>query len=98
MTFYRTFFAIALFALPLLAWGVDTDSVRTKDSDVFVVKTAKKLAGAKVEIFSASGQLVTAQMVQSRKVIIDFGNIENGTYTIKITKDEIHREFQYEKK
>lgn len=98
MTFYRTFFATALIALPLLAVATDGDSVRTKDKDLFVLKTERKFAGAKVEVFTNSGQLVTAQKVEGRKVIIDFGSTEYGTYTIKVSKGDRVKEFEYIRK
>ena len=97
MTFYRTFFATALISLPLLALGVDSDSVRTKDKDLVVVKAEGDLEGAKVEVYR-SGELVTAQRMQGKKLIIDFGNTENGTYTIKLVKGDMVKEFQYVKK
>jgi len=69
-----------------------------KEKDLFVFKTAKGSTDAKVEVFSDAGELVTAQTIQKRKIIIDFGGVAFGTYTIKVTKGDRVREFQYIKR
>lgn len=66
-----------------------------KARDLFVLKAEKELVGAKVEIFSDEGELVTAHRVQKRKMIIDFGGVANGTYTIRLTKGDNIRSFTY---
>ena len=68
------------------------------EKGVFVVKTEKRLIGAKIEVFSEKGELITAQTMQKRKMIIDFGDTRNGSYTIKVTKGDVVEEFQYVKK
>ena len=67
-------------------------------SDLFVFRTQKKLLGAKVEIFSDEGELLTTHTVQKRKMIVDFRDATSGTYTIKVSKGELVREFQYTRK
>ncbi|HLT72067.1 MAG TPA: T9SS type A sorting domain-containing protein [Cyclobacteriaceae bacterium] len=69
-----------------------------KEKDLFVLKAAKGSDDAKVEIFSDAGELVTAQTIQQRKIIIDFGGVAFGTYTIKVTQGDSVREFRYVKK
>lgn len=69
-----------------------------KAQDFFVLKAEKELVGAKVEIFSDEGELVTAHRVQKRKMIIDFGGMANGTYTIRLTKGDEMRTFSYNRK
>lgn len=69
-----------------------------KEKDLFVFKTAKGSNDAKVEVFSDAGELVTAQTTQQRKIIIDFGGVAFGTYTIKVTQGDSVREFRYVKK
>jgi hypothetical protein len=93
----------ALFVLmqPLLAAvSMDgaTGTVPGKHKDLFTVKTNRKFVGAKVEILASNGNVVTSQILQKRKVIIDFGDIKYGTYTIRISKGGQIKEFQYDKK
>jgi hypothetical protein len=69
-----------------------------RNQNLFVVKTGKELIGAKVEIYSASGDLITTQITQKRKMYIDFNGATLGTYTIKLTKGETVKEFNFRKK
>ena len=71
---------------------------KEKDKNLFVVRADKHFEGAKVEIFATSGQLLTVQTVEKKKLYIDFGDAVLGTYTIKVTKDEKVQEFQFTKK
>lgn len=70
----------------------------SKDKNLFVVRADKHFEGAKVEIFATSGQLLTVQTVEKKKLYIDFGDAVLGTYTIKVTKDEKVQEYQFTKK
>jgi len=69
-----------------------------KHRTFFVVKAPKKLVGAMVEVYASNGNLLTAQSLQRRKMIIDFGGATTDTYTIRITKDGAQREYQYIKR
>ena len=66
--------------------------------NIFVIKTDKKFLGAKVEIISAEGNLITSQQLERRKVVIDFGAVKYGTYTIKVSKGKESRVFLFVKK
>lgn len=74
------------------------DVVSSKYKNLFVFKAEKKFVGATVEILSSKGEVVTAQTLQKRKMIIDFCDVKYGTYTIRISKDKKVKEFKYEKK
>jgi hypothetical protein len=74
------------------------DVVNTKYKNLFVFKAERKLIGAKVEVFSMNGDLVTAQRLHRRKMIIDFCDVKFGEYTIRITKGNEKQEFHYVKK
>ncbi|MBL0742111.1 hypothetical protein [Chryseolinea lacunae] len=67
----------------------------SKHRTFFVFKAQKKFVGATVEVFTSQGALLTSQALERRKMIIDFGNATTDTYTIRITKGEAQREFQY---
>ncbi|HEY9047451.1 MAG TPA: T9SS type A sorting domain-containing protein [Ohtaekwangia sp.] len=69
-----------------------------KHKNLFVLKTQKKFKGAKVEVFHANGELLTSQNLQKRKVIIDFGSVQHGTYVIRLTKGNNVQEFEYTSK
>ncbi|SKC72113.1 T9SS type A sorting domain-containing protein [Ohtaekwangia koreensis] len=66
-----------------------------KQRELFVIKAQKKFKGAKVEVFQANGELMTSQNLQKRKMIIDFGSVQQGTYVIRLTKGDDVQEFQY---
>ena len=51
-----------------------------------------------MEIYNASGELITTQSLQKRKMVIDFGDAMLGLYTIKVVKGDSKQEFKYLKK
>jgi len=86
---------IALLALPLTVAANVGDG---GDSQVFVLKAEKRFVGAKVEIFAANGNLITAQKVDKKKLVIDFGDVRKGVYTIRLTKGDERQEYTFEKR
>jgi hypothetical protein len=72
-------------------------SGNAKEDDLFIVKTARKLVGATVEIYSDDGVLVTAQFMVKRKMVIDFRAMTSGAYTIKVVKGDVTHEFHFVK-
>lgn len=100
--FFKTFFVAMVLSLSgsAIMAGPSEDQERIfsgKEKDLFVFRTEKGFIGAKVEIFSDSGELLTAQTIQKRKMIIDFGDVAFGTYTIKVSKGNMVQEFQFVK-
>ena len=71
---------------------------QTKNKSLFVYKTQRKFVGAMVEIYTSNGELLTAQNLLKRKLIIDFGTVLRDTYTIRVVKGNDIQEFQYVKK
>ena len=68
---------------------------QTKNKGLFVYKTQRKFVGAMVEVYTSNGNLLTAQNIQKRKLIIDFGSAQKGTYIIRVVKGGDTREFQF---
>lgn len=89
-----------LLSLPILvaAGTQDAGDDDSKSNSVYVLKADKKFIGAKVEIFTAGGQLITAQTVDKKKMLIDFGDVKMGVYTIKLTNGDDTQSFTFEKK
>lgn len=75
---------------------VHVDAMQT-DNHRFVFSN-KKMRGAKVEVYHANGELITAQKLIRRKLIIDFSDVRAGSYTIVVKKGETKKEFQFEKR
>jgi hypothetical protein len=69
-----------------------------KAKSLFTLKTEKEFVGAQVQIYNSSGQMITSQNLQKRKMVIDFGDAKFGIYTIKVVKGESQQEFKYLKK
>ena len=89
------------FSSTVIAMAAKTDEAKattSKHKSFFKVKTPKKFLGATVEVFVGDGDLLTAQNLQKRKIIIDFGDAKGGTYTIRLTKGNTTKEFLYIKK
>lgn len=99
----KTFISIivTLFVLTAAHAGPGDDEAvdgGSKEKDLFVFKTDKKLVGATVEIYTSEGELVTSQQLNKRKMVIDFGPVSKDTYTIRVVKGDETKEFHYEKK
>ena len=73
------------------------DPVAGKNKNIFVVKTERKLVGGKVEILSAKGEVVATQVLQKKRMFIDFSDVREGLYTIRVSKGNDVKEFQFEK-
>ena len=71
---------------------------QTKNKSLFVYKTQRKFVGAMVEVYTSNGDLLTAQNLQKRKLIIDFGTAIKDTYTIRVVKGNEIREFHFVKR
>ncbi|MBT1689342.1 T9SS type A sorting domain-containing protein [Dawidia soli] len=69
-----------------------------RENSLFILKAEKSFVGATVEIFHVSGDLLASQQLQKRKVVIDFGSVQYGTYIIRLTKGDKIQEYQYTKK
>jgi hypothetical protein len=81
------------------AGSIDTVRVgNSKMKNFFVYKTNKKFLGARVEIISSSGNVITSSSLQKRKLVIDFGDVNFGAYTIRVSKGNEKEEFVYIKK
>ncbi len=89
---------MSLTAAPVPPHEEVVDVMNTKYKNLFVFKAERELLGAKVEVYSMNGDLVTAQRLHRRKMIIDFCDVKFGEYTIRITKGNRKQEFRYVKK
>jgi hypothetical protein len=76
----------------------DLAPVPAKYKDLFVFKAERNLKGATVQVLTAKGAVVTSQTLQKRKVIIDFGSVKQGMYTVRISKGDVVKELHYNKK
>lgn len=74
------------------------DPINGKDKNLYVIKTDKKFVGAKVEIVQANGTVIAEQILQRRKMIVDFDDMKMGSYTIRIKKGDEVKEMTFTKK
>jgi hypothetical protein len=82
--------------------AVGTGSVQVKERskrDLLVLTTQRSMRGARVQVFHESGDLVTAQKLKRRKMIIDFCDVSDGNYVVVVvSKNGTTEKFQYEKR
>jgi hypothetical protein len=77
----------------------ETDKVTpAKSKSIFIFKANKEFLGARVDILTEGGSVITSQQLEKRKVIIDFGSVKMGTYTIRVSKGGKTKAYQYIKK
>lgn len=72
-------------------------AVLSAKRDIFYFKVAPELIGARVDVYSASGKLLATSRISHRRAIIDFYFEDAGTYSIRITKDDLVLNFDYMK-
>ncbi len=90
-----------LSAAPLLSAGCTEEAVDILNShhpNLFIIRTERKYLGALVQVVASNGDVVTAQRLQRRKIIIDFCDVKCGEYTIRIRKGDEVLEYTYVKK
>jgi hypothetical protein len=66
-----------------------------KDKNLFVLKADKKFVGAKVTILQSNGTVVAEQILERRKMIIDFDSMKTGAYTIVLSKGGQTKEMKF---
>ena len=66
--------------------------------NIFVLKASRRYKGAEVEVLSSTGYLVTSRKLTKRKLIIDFKNVQTGSYLIRVKKGGMIEEFQFNKR
>lgn len=71
-------------------------SVSIKE-DLFILKTSRKFKGADVELFAPNGFLVSSQKLLYRKMVIDFKKMPTGTYKVRVRKNQMEKEFTFQK-
>jgi hypothetical protein len=65
--------------------------------DIFYFKVDKEMVGAMLEVFDKHGTKVIEQRIDKRKVLVDFYYDQPGKYSIRISRGEVERLFEYEK-
>lgn len=70
-------------------------AVKSKHNSLLVLKSNRKFIGATVEVVSSRGEVITSEKLEKRKLLIDFKNVEQGSYTVRLTKGTEVREFNY---
>jgi hypothetical protein len=80
----------------------NTNSIQVKErnkKNLFVFTANRSMKGAHVQVFHSSGDLVAAQMLKRRKMVIDFCDVVDGSYTIVVVSNDGYTErFQFEKR
>jgi hypothetical protein len=102
-TVVKIIFLAALTVLLSMAAMAGSPDVKTKvghgkDKGLFVFKADRKLVGAKVEVLQSNGSMIAEQILQRRKLVIDFNDMKNGSYTIRVVKGTQTKEFSYTKR
>lgn len=99
-TIFRSLTLVLLvMSISASATAVQTvDIVNTKYKNLLVFRLKNKLKGADVKVFYSNGDLVAAQKLAKRKMIINFCDVKYGTYTIQVHKGNTTETFSYIKK
>lgn len=87
-----------LLIVPMASSATPMEVQANKYKNLFVVTTKKAMRGAEVKVFYSNGDLVTAQRLHKRKMIIDFCDAKSGDYTIVVQKGQTKEEFHYVRK
>jgi hypothetical protein len=55
-------------------------------TSLFVLEIDRSLRGARVAVQHAGGDVVLMDKIRKKRVVIDFSDVEQGTYTITLCK------------
>lgn len=93
--------AIILVSLPSAFAIGKNDPVETTSNErknQFVLKVDMDFIGAEVVVFTPDGYQISSQFLLRRKMIIDFGDVSTGTYTILVRNDDETLRYEFVKK
>lgn len=72
--------------------------VLSKAHEAFYFKASKDLIGCDVQVFASDGGVIAHEILLGRKMLVDFYEMESGSYIIRISnKSGFQREFPYDK-
>lgn len=75
-----------------------TAIISGKSNHIVVFNTDRKFIGATVEVLDANGNPVVTQKLERRRMMIDFGLVRSGEYTIRVKIEDDVLEYRYVKK
>jgi hypothetical protein len=98
---YRTVIASALFLFSFAGAAQSNKAmsvmVLSTSHEVFYFKVGKEMLQGSVEVYNDQQQLVGRQVLDKKKMIIDFFDAAPGNYRIKVLKQEQSFEYTYQK-
>ena len=65
-----------------------------QNQNVLALKVDKELLGATFEILDSDGNIITHEELAKKKRTIDFTDLQNDEYIVRITKDDFSRTFR----
>ncbi len=68
--------------------------VKSDLKNLFTIKVDKKLVGATIELVYSNGDLVAKELLQKKKMIIDFCDVKTGEYSVVIKKGDYRKDFK----
>ena len=88
------------FSLSTMATGNEPDLtiLPTEEADFFKFKVDKELVGATINLLYSNGDIVAQEILQKKRMVIDFCKVKSGDYTIFIEKGGIKKKIEIEKK
>jgi hypothetical protein len=91
------FLACVMFVMcsGVLAKSKNPVSIVSTSSSVLYLKFQKSMLGATIEVTDEKGNVVFSQVVNNKKVLIDFYYNEAGKYKVKIAKGDNLETFSY---
>jgi hypothetical protein len=99
----RTKIASALFFIALASASSAQSSkamsvmVLSTSHELFYFKVSKEMLQGTVEVYNAQQQLIGRQLLDKRKMMIDFFDAAPGNYTIKVVAANQSFEYTYQK-
>ncbi|HNP17527.1 MAG TPA: hypothetical protein PKL31_03745 [Fulvivirga sp.] len=67
--------------------------VKSDLKNLFTIKVDRKLVGATIELVYSNGDIVAKEVLQKKKMIIDFCDVKTGEYSVIIKKGDYKKDF-----
>jgi hypothetical protein len=84
-------------ALPTASSPMQPQPTKLAQAHLFELLVDKALKGARIAVHHTNGDVVLAEKLRKRKIVIDFSEVQRGTYTIQLRKGTRHQVYLFTK-
>ena len=89
---------IASHAVPFSMARQQSKNQSLNPNHIYLLRVDGRFRGGEVEVMAQNGDTILKEILNKRRMKIDFRNVKPGTYTIKLKKGMLVEQFAYQRK